>query len=295
MKLFLLKTLVFIISITVFLTLYEFVLRQIPNDYSFKSKTLSMGSKIETLILGSSHSLRAIDPKYLTSNSFNAAYISQSLDIDLEILKEKINCLHNLKQVIVPISYQSLFKRLADGDEKWRLKNYSIYFNIPTESIFQTEIGTNKYDVNFTRLIDYYIKKKRMLVCDSNGWATFNNDMSQKPLEEDSRQAVARHTQSNLDPILQNTLYEFSSFCDNRNIKLVLVSLPVSKNYFEKINQQQWQITQDIVNKISSQFEEIIYLDYFQHPYFNKDDFYNSDHLNRNGAHKISELIDLNL
>ncbi|OCB78491.1 hypothetical protein [Flavobacterium crassostreae] len=118
----------FLIPILVVMTSFELLLRNIPNDYSYKKKYLDAKSDgIEVLFLGSSHIYFGINPEYITKKSFNVAHSSQSLNFDLEIIKKYKNRWKNLKYIIVPIDYFSMYTTLEDAIEKWRVKNYSIY------------------------------------------------------------------------------------------------------------------------------------------------------------------------
>ncbi|HRB69044.1 MAG TPA: hypothetical protein PLC92_02955, partial [Chitinophagales bacterium] len=76
----------------------ELLLRDIPNDYSFKKNYLNTNSNnIEVLFLGSSHIYYGINPEYISQKSFNAAHISQSLNFDLAILEKYKDRWTNLK------------------------------------------------------------------------------------------------------------------------------------------------------------------------------------------------------
>ncbi len=127
MKQFTLKIFLFLLPILIIGIALEFLLREIPNQYTLKDNYIATSSrKIETLVLGSSHTYYGVNPEYFTKPCFNLANISQSLNFDLELLKKHENEFSNLKTVIIPISYFSLFETLEEGDESWRVKNYTI-------------------------------------------------------------------------------------------------------------------------------------------------------------------------
>jgi len=66
---------------------YERVLREIPNNYSYKKEYLDKNaSQVEILFLGSSHIFFGINPKYMTRKTFSGAHNSQLLTFDLAIL-----------------------------------------------------------------------------------------------------------------------------------------------------------------------------------------------------------------
>ena len=71
MRKFITKTIYISLPIIVIAIIMEILLRNIPNDYLFKKKYLDeYSSEIETLILGSSHSLYGFNPEYFTSKTF---------------------------------------------------------------------------------------------------------------------------------------------------------------------------------------------------------------------------------
>lgn len=132
MKRFFKKICTFFIPIICVLGFLEILVREIPNDYSLKKNYLTKHSdEIEVLFLGSSHAYYGINPDYITSyNSFNASYISQSLNYDYKILKNYGSNLSSLKAIVIPIDYLTLYGSLETGVEKWRAKNYIIYYQM---------------------------------------------------------------------------------------------------------------------------------------------------------------------
>ena len=124
MKKFLFHVSKIIIPIVLFFLVLEIAIRNIPNDYQLKKEYLDKNAEeINTLILGSSHTFYGVNPEYFSKKTFNAAYVSQSLDLDFEILNAYNSKLKKLKTVIIPISYFSLFETLETDIEKWRIKN----------------------------------------------------------------------------------------------------------------------------------------------------------------------------
>ncbi|WP_396198942.1 hypothetical protein [Flavobacterium sp.] len=106
MKKFWLHILKIIVPIFIFFLVLEIALQKIPNDYQLKKSYLDQNaSKINTLILGSSHTYFGINPEYFSKQTFNAAYVSQTLDLDKELLHHYKDKLTNLETVIIPISY----------------------------------------------------------------------------------------------------------------------------------------------------------------------------------------------
>ncbi len=137
MNKFIKKTLFFCAPVLIFIVIMELLLRNIPNTYSYKKNYLDQHSnEIEILFLGSSHAYRAINPKFIHLNGFNAALISQSLDYDIEILKKYEKQMDKLKFIVIPIDYFSLYNRLETGIENWRIKNYNLYYGLNKRAMF---------------------------------------------------------------------------------------------------------------------------------------------------------------
>src|SRR5690606_6316134 len=94
--------LIFIIPILIFGVSMEILLRQIPNDYKAKTHFLNTNaSNVETLILGSSHTMYGINPKYIDNSAYNLSHVSQTIDIDFELLKHYKSKMPHLKHVIL--------------------------------------------------------------------------------------------------------------------------------------------------------------------------------------------------
>ena len=94
----------------------EIFLRKIPNDYRIKKQYFEWHSaEIKVLFLGSSHAYYGINPIYMKESSFNAAYVSQSLEIDYEILNKYKSSLKSLRTIILPVSYFSLNSSMGNN------------------------------------------------------------------------------------------------------------------------------------------------------------------------------------
>ena len=178
MNKFIKKTLLFCVPVLILILIMELLLRNIPNDYSYKKNYLDKHSnEIEILFLGSSHAFRAINPKFIHSNGFNAAHIAQSLDYDIKILRKYEKQTDKLKYIVVPIDYFSLFNRLETGVESWRIKNYNIYygFNQSYKCKDNFEILNGKLFDNIKRIVKFYWHNKSDISCNTLGWGKRNS------------------------------------------------------------------------------------------------------------------------
>lgn len=277
---------------------FEILLRQIPNDYSYKSKFLDKNAKnIEVLFLGNSHVYYGIDPKFIQAKSFNASNISQPLDYDLKILEKYQNNWDHLKYVIVPVDYFSLFTKLESGIEAWRVKNYDIYFGMHSDydPAHYFEIVANQTKYNLERLRKFYIHGQSDLKIDSLGWGTGNHSQNSTDLLESGIVSAKRHRKSSEERFLKgqiNVLKKMADFCKKRNIKLILFSSPAYKTYVKNLDINQINRNKQILNALSASDKTIQYYDLLTDSRFDSIDFFDADHLNEIGAKKLSLTFD---
>ncbi|MBE7442336.1 MAG: hypothetical protein HS119_07785 [Flavobacteriales bacterium] len=302
MKKFIIKTILFLLPIFAISLSMEILLRKIPNDYLYKKEYLDKYSnEIETLILGSSHSFYGLNPDFFSSSTFNAAHISQSLNYDYEIFKKYQDNLHNLKTLILPISYFTLYGKLENGSESWRVKNYVIYYgmNVANSFVDYAEVLSNQPKVNRKKFYGYYIKSNhdQYISCSELGWGT---PIQSKDLVETGKAAAERHTKADITSDFNNNIFNNNQqilntiikWCKKQNIKVLLLTLPAYTTYRQNINLEQYGITIKTANKIASQYDNCIYVNLFDDTNFVAKDFRDADHLSEIGAEKLSKLID---
>jgi hypothetical protein len=154
------------------LFILEIGLRKIPNVYNNKKDyILNNGKSIEALILGSSHAFYGINPIEIKHyKAYNFAFPSQTIFLDKEILKKYSGQLTNLKVIVIPISYFSLFSSMDKGLENWRLKNYNLYLDIqtPKKIEYNFEIFNGKLKDNIIKFGLYYGKNYFSPLCINN-------------------------------------------------------------------------------------------------------------------------------
>lgn len=292
MKNFVKYTALFLFPIIVLGITSEILIRRIPNDYEYKKNYLDHhAGEVNTLFLGSSHVYYGIDPKYIKS-SFNASYISQSFDYDLEILKKYKNQWTHLKYIVVPIDYFSFYGRLENSPEAWRAKNYRIYYDIDNDhKIFNaSEMLSNKLDVNLQRLYNYYLKGENDISCSKLGWGSGYKAINHKDLIKSGAIAAARHTAKNNLQYATNLhlLDSIVSFAEKKQVKILLFTGPAYKSYVSHLNKAQLRGTFSAIEKLNASHAAVRYYNLLEDSTFHAQDFYDADHLNEFGAKKLS-------
>lgn len=297
MKKFLKYVLIFFIPILLLGASSEVLLRNIPNDYRYKKNYLDSNSgKISVLILGNSHTFRGINPDYISQPAFNAAYISQSLDIDYEILKKYSKKWEDLKYIILNLDYTTLFSRLEDGVESWRIKNYNIYFgmHLTLNPVNYSEILSNDLGVNSDRLDNYYLRNIPNNTCSKLGWGNTTVSENEQELILSGKAAAARHLSTDNKNFNKNikTLKDIIEFAKVRNIGIVMCTPPAYKTYYTILNKNQLLTTMNVATELASSYDNVKYLNFLEDTSFIAEDFYDADHLNANGAKKLTLKID---
>ena len=301
MRKFIIKTVLLLLPIIILAVSMEYLLQQIPNDYAYKNNYLNKNStKIQTLIFGSSHAYYGINPVYFSKNTFNASHISQSLDFDLALLNKYQNRFDSLDVIVLPISYFTLFDKLENGIEAWRVKNYALYYGVNAKSLSDySELLSNKLKQNFDRLHGYYIKNKNNITCTELGWGTNYKSELAKDLLETGKTAAKRHTSDDLfsDKTIKiynenlNILQSFYEFCNQRNIKLVFLTTPTYHTYRENFNVAQYNNLVETINHFVTKHSNCYYFNWVEDTDFVAEDFYDADHLNEIGAEKLSKKL----
>jgi hypothetical protein len=276
MKKFVKSGILFALPVILFFILAEISLRHIPNQYSKNANYLDAHAKeVEILILGNSHSLYGLDPDVFSARAFNAAHVSQTLDLDYMILQKY--SFQNLQTVIVPISYFSLFEKLEFTVEDWRLKNYAIYYNMDIPLPF----------------------KERFEIFSKSSLEKLKPNRSERPqinLDEDGKTAAKRHTipkemASKIFPEQQQNLERIAKFCQEKKCQVILATMPAWHAYRENMDTLQWQKTLETMQILENEFENLRYFNFLADSQFTANDFSDSDHLNSQGAKKISEIL----
>jgi hypothetical protein len=296
MKKFLTYTIAFLLPIVILGVTLEVLLRRIPNDYQLKRSYLDHNaSKVQTLVLGNSHAFYGINPKYLRTNSFNAANVAQPLYFDYLILKEYKNNWKHLSRIILPVDYFSLFGSIEAAGQGWRVKNYNIYFdmNASKDPSTYTEILSSKFNLNLHRLLSYYVSKQDPITSEKLGWGKAYNTNSNPDLEKSGEVAVSRHTVKEYARLDENIkiLQGIIHFAKARNIEVVLITSPAYKSYYSGLDHRQLNITMSVVDQLREKYN-LKYVNLLRDQSFQAGDFYDADHLNGKGAKKLSLKLD---
>ena len=280
----------------------ELTLRKIPNDYKYKSEYINKNSsQIETLILGSSHSYYGVNPYFMSPNAFNNAHVSQPLSFDYQILMSKSKDWKKLKKIYLPISYFSFWSDLRNSSESWRSKFYYHTYDIDDNLSFQDKFFiSQKFRISIIHFYNFIFKGKDHLRINDLGWGLRYDSKTSKNLQISALSASKRHSKNNIysndnkDIFSKNVWYlnQISKWAKTNGVEVIFFTPPAHISYINNLNPEQLSITRNTIRNISDKYDNCNYIDLMESSFFEKEDFYDADHLNEKGAKKLSELLD---
>lgn len=294
MRHFLMMCSIFATLIVITLTAAELLVRRyVDNPFKYKHEWLSRHSdRVETLILGSSHTYYGIIPDSLAPNTFNLASVSQTLSYDRILLGHYP--FENLRNVILPISYFTFTDPEPEESDEWNNAiNYKVYMDIDRHS------DLSKYNFELSRFT-LFSKKLRSLLsggkrlsCDSLG---FGLDYMTGRNMSDWEEMGLERVKVNTDPKAVNTpaqtamLRDIADFCRERDIRLILVSTPTWRSFYGNFYLPQYRSMDSIARKVADEYG-LTYLDHMKDSTYTETDFYDPDHLSGQGARKFTATL----
>lgn len=276
----------------------EVFYRTVPNNYSFKHKTVQQNyDSTEVLILGGSHTFYGLNPKYFEKKTFNLGNLSQSLYFDELLLEKHLNHFKKLQCVILNIEYFSLSQADTSAENNSRKYYYHGFMNLDVPLVAPTDpkgvfLSTNRSFERNLNLINKYISKGTLLYCDENGFGTDYTKVKSRNIDKTLETTLKAHEDHLTDFSKNNSrLQHMITLCKNRNIKVLLVTMPVVEAYANGVDQNKLQRIFETCQNLEKQNSNVRYLNLFQDKRFKTEDFYDADHLHTDGAVKCSGIV----
>ncbi|PIE93104.1 hypothetical protein CO726_22855 [Bacillus fungorum] len=293
-------------------------------DYNFLNNTLKVCKEdkdINTLIVGLSYSLFGVEVDLLKEKSINLSLASQDIYYSLKIIEDVINENKSVKNCIIGTAYYSFHFDLSRGSEAYRITDvyYPLfkdthYYQIPYEqnnddkqnsfeNFVSDEIKTI-FDVNGLEkeMMDIYYSKV--------GLSYFNSDKSRKSgsligntslgdLSEQQKialgtdRAISHNKVLKYEETLKENVQIFAQtfkFLNENGVKPIIVVFPTTSYYKENLSPKYKEIFYDKMKYLKENFEfEII--DLFDSNIFNENDCLDLDHLDKEGAIKVTNIL----
>ena len=133
-----------------------------------------------------------------------------------------------------------------------------------------------------------------------DGWISLKPAKTTDDLEETGVAAAKRHTYDitersrvEIHDELTNVLDKIVNWSKQKKVKVVFVTTPTYKTYYNRINAAQWDNTHKIIENICRKNSNCQYINLLKNEgnLFTEKDFSDADHLSETGAEKMSKLI----
>lgn len=237
---------------------------------------------IKTLIIGHSHFENGLNPHELGDSAFNLASAGRPYHYDVQILKEYLPTLPNVRTVLFPLRY-----RLSDSDffkkrfQQGLFEDY--YFGwdmMPPET----------YANNFKRpvkFIPHFRKyKKDRYTVDSLGYESAQ--ITPQPMTEIEATSLSSQSEFGMAILY---LEEMAEICARQGVRFIVLACPQSNLFLQYVTSDGIEKMDWVIAKASEQYP-IEYDNYMSDSAFRADTLYRDwTHLNHTGATLFAQRI----
>jgi uncharacterized protein DUF1574 len=189
----------------------------------------------------------------------------------------------------------SFFFKLANSAESWRMKNYTIYYQLyKTNRITDYfEVLNLPFSINRHRLISYYLNHESTITSTPLGYGADYNSNSKQDLSTTALKALLAHKAKNLQYFYEEkeSLEQIIKTCYNKNIKVILFTPPAYSTYSSRIDSLQIKTAINTCEAFTKDYNNVFYFNFLNDTSFKANDYYDADHLNELGAKKLSLLV----
>lgn len=281
----------FLLLVLVPLGAGEIYVRSLPNPAKSKHAYLSRhAGEVETLVLGSSHTYYGLCPELLGPHAYSAAQVSQTWKYDEWVLRHYP--FGRLRRVVLPVSDFSFYEELEDGAEWYLATRYRLYMDCDVHP------RLSAYGWEFTAFRTFCEKLRSLWQPPRMAWSRTGQGLeytlAARPADWDNGAARAAHNvyaDFAHAPANERRIGRIADFCSSRGATLWLVSTPLTPSYRAHQSARQTRDTQRRLERFLKAHPEVRYLDFRADPLFTPRDFYDADHLNRQGAAKLSRRL----
>lgn len=285
----------------------EWLLRAIPNDYTFKNDWLSThATNVAVLVLGSSHTYFGIDPSAVPPGHgrwFNAAHTQQTLRYDAFVLEKFLPQMTHLHTVILPVSYHTLWYRLNDrgwGDGAERIPKYRHGYGCRHYSPLDLKRSCEFFSLDLgaaaRRVARHRLRGVPEIYCTATGFGKgYLLRTRDRDWDATGPRDAARHNewQSNREALDENVrmLNEIADLCRRRDVRLLLLTPPAWRSYREALKPEQLADLRAVCTRTVRNNPHVRWLDLLDDARFGADDFFDATHMNEVGARRLTELL----
>ncbi len=291
-KRFLLDIGLFAVVALAFFGALEWVAESIPNSYTYKREYMEQqGGEIKTLILGSSNAYDGLNPSVIP-HAFNLSNSSQTLEDDYRLLAKYIDSMDSLQTVIVGLSYAAL----GATTEANRRTYYTIYMDLyPRWPLSKYSFEVCNLETLVKKIIKYAVSRD-VTRCDSLGQRVgHTREAAQSGAEWWNKDVLSLVDNDRLDighcrlEIEENTryLHDIVRLCNAHNVQLVIVLMPVMKEYKKMLPVEQVELMEEVLQSLDSS-AICVEASEWEIP---EDGWYNATHLTKEASEEFTRKL----
>lgn len=250
--------------------------------------------KNTVIALGLSYTRDAIVSEFYEKEILNLSYSSQDLQADYEILRylEDENLVHDLENVILGLGYYSFNHDLG----KTKFKNIiSRYLKVTSDQSRLSVIDESyKY---FKEKCSVFLLEKTPEEAESIISNKFHSEKINEQKIIEGIEIAKKHSKMNRPETRNKNLFYLKNIleiCERNSIKLIVTIFPTNENYYKYISNRCKEEFYNDLNSLRIKHKFKV-LDLFMSNDFYPEDFWDTSHLNVDGAKKMVKLIDVYL
>ena len=270
----------------------EVYCEQLPNAARDKHQwMLRHSNEVTTLVLGHSHNMYGIRPDLLGEGAFNLALECQTLRYDDYLLKH-----YPMKRLQTVILNYDYFMPWEDLEHMPNVSAWGIRYRLYMDCDIHPRLSWYGFEVmSIARAKESlkYLFKPFTKDWDTLGWGT-SADIETRPEEWDNgeRRATGNtYEDESLVELNEGYLRDIFTFCRQRHVRVILLNSPVNDTFRQYEGLRQLQVNARLLAKLQKDYPEVEYLDLEADKRFGDDDFYDADHLNHEGAEKLTLIL----
>ena len=249
------------------------------------------GGEIKTLILGSSNAYDGLNPSVIP-HAFNLSNSSQTLEDDYRLLAKYIDSMDSLQTVIVGLSYAAL----GATTEANRRTYYTIYMDLyPRWPLSKYSFEVCNLETLVKKIIKYAVSRD-VTRCDSLGQRVgHTREAAQSGAEWWNKDVLSLVDNDRLDighcrlEIEENTryLHDIVRLCNAHNVQLVIVLMPVMKEYKKMLPVEQVELMEEVLQSLDSS-AICVEASEWEIP---EDGWYNATHLTKEASEEFTRKL----
>lgn len=302
MKKFLKHIIIFYSVCFLALLLFELYLLRIPNRYSYKYNYIeNHKDEIEVLLLGNCLIEDGLIPQMLGNHTFNAAISGREKKYDVELVKQFVPKMKNLKVLVLSIEYRDFsfgrgkvnpqdHKKHGGLESTIKCMHYK-YMNCHVDPFWYWSEFLNS-ELNYKERMRMTFEQQ--IETDSLGFVKLRDANRIADWEHWDLPAIY-DTSVPIDSEKYECLYRdyeiISKICRDNNVRLILTSLPVYKTFQEDMNPVVEEEISDFAQRIQNEFPSVEYYNFFRDDRFIAEDFHDALHLSESGSVKFTQIV----